>query len=260
MPMKGFYLIFIFLLPSVAVFGQQEEGSLGIFEENSVVYRSQRNGGAILYTNGWGGNFYWGKHLDGFKRRMLGLELTTVKNPKEVRQYNPYHQNAKSYVFGKVNSVIALRPTYGIKVDKFDKLRENGVQVGYFFSAGPVLAFLKPVYLEIGKFIDEENVNPFDYDYLSAERYDPSEHSLTNIYGRSSYLKGLLETDLMVGLHVKMGAHFEYSPEKDQIRALEVGISGDFFPAPVPIMASDVNQSILFNIYINFLFGKKYKE
>ena len=241
------------------LFSQQQENNLGIFEENSVVYKSQRNGGVIVYSNGLGGNFYWGKHVDGFKRRMLGIELTTVKHPKEVKQYNPYYQDAKSYVFGKLNSVIALRPTYGIKVDKFDKLRENGVQVGYFLGVGPAIAFLKPIYLEIGH-TDGDQGNPFDYDYIRTEKYNPSEHSISNIYGRAPHIKGIDEMRCNVGLHLKAGAHFEYSPSQTKIKALEVGLAADLYPVPLDIMASDGNQNLFLNIYINLLFGSKYKE
>ncbi|MGB0165499.1 MAG: hypothetical protein ACPF8V_01470 [Luteibaculum sp.] len=255
----GKFLLPVFILFCFPLFAQEDPNQLGIFEENSVVYRSQRNGGVIVYTNGLGGNFYWGKHLDGFKRRMLGIEITTIKHPKEVRQYNPIHQDAKSYAFGKINSVVALRPTIGLKVDKFDKLRENGVQVGYFIAAGPAIAFLKPVYLEIG-IPEDDSSNPFQYERIETERYDPDKHTYSNIYGRSPYIKGIEETTLTVGLHFKVGAHFEYSPYKEGIKALEVGFAGDIYPTKLPIMASDVNQSVILNVYLNLLFGKKYKE
>ena len=253
-------LIVLFLFASAELFSQEDPNQLGIFEENSVLYRSQRTGGLIMYSNGLGGNFYWGKHLDGFKRRMLGIEITTVKHPKEVKQYNPYYQDAKSYVFGKLNSVIALRPTYGFKFDKYDKLRENGVQVGYFIGGGPVIAFLKPIYLQIMHFNDDNNGNPFNYDYIEAERYNPNQHSISNIYGRASNLKGIDELRLNVGIHLKAGAHFEYAPHKTKLRALEVGVAADIFPAPIEIMASETNQNLLLNIYLNLLFGNKYKE
>ncbi len=253
------YIVLVFLLLSTTLFAQQDEDNLGIFEENSVVYRSQRSGGVIVYSNGVGGNFYWGKHLDGFKRRLLGIEVTTLKHSKEVKQYNPYYPDARSYAFGKINSVVAIRPTIGLKVDKFDKLRENGVQVGYFISAGPAIALMKPVYLEIG-YPRDDNTNPFIYERIQTERYDPEQHTYSNIYGRSTFLKGIEESTFTVGLHVKAGAHFEYSPYKDGIKALEVGLAADIFPSQLEIMASDVNQSVLLNIYLNLLFGTKYKE
>ena len=113
--MRIIILIFSLCFAS-SVFAQQ-----GIFGENSVVYKSQREGGIVAYTNGWGADFTFGKHVDGFRRRMIHLEITSLKHPKQIRSYNPFYEDARSYFYGKLNSVFTIKSTWGYKKVLFDR-------------------------------------------------------------------------------------------------------------------------------------------
>ena len=222
-----------------------------IFGENSTEYRRQIVGGPLLHTNGFGASFAWGKRVNGFKQRMLQLELVTLKHEKEYRTLNTDYADAKSFVFGKLNQAFLFRPTIGYKHQKYDKLRTAGVEVGYTYSIGPSIALLKPVYLEIG-------YPYFPYSYLEVEHYDPEVHTQDRIFGRAPNLKGIEEIRLMGGIHAKFGMVFEYSGYRDGIKGIEIGATVDAFPKKVPIMAFANNHSLFFNFYIQLLFGKKY--
>lgn len=223
----------------------------GIFGENSTEFKRQVVGGPVLHTRGFGLSFAWGKRIDGFHQRMIQIELVTMKHEKEYRSFNPYYDDSKGYVFGKLNQMIVLRPTWGVKRQLYDKLRPSGVEVGYSYGIGPSLAFLKPIYLEIG-------YPEFPYTYLETERYNPEEHTIDRIYGRSSNLKGIEKMQLIPGLHGKFGMVFEYADTRDRIKGIEVGATVDAYIKKVPIMAFVPNHSLFFNFYLQLIFGKKY--
>lgn len=228
----------------------QSQNNTSIFGENSTEYKRQWVGGIQLHTQGLGINAAYGKRVNGFKQRMLQLEIVNLKHRKEVKSFSPYEES-KGYVFGKLNQVYLLRPTIGFKHQKYDKRRKSGVEVGYVYGAGLSMAAIKPVFLEIG-------YPEFPFRYLQVERYDPDKHNTGNIYGRSNNLRGVEKMSMVIGLHAKGGFVFEYSPEKDGIKALEVGAAIDIFPRQIPIMAFNTNSSTYLNFYLQLLFGKKY--
>lgn len=245
------YKIILLLAVSLISLDISAQESRATFGENSTEFKRQFVGGPILHTHGFGGSVAWGKRKDGFRVKMYQLELVTLKHEKEYRTFNPYYDDSKSYVYGKMNQVLLLRPTFGIKRVRYDKLRPAGVEVGYSYSIGPSLAILKPVYLEIG-------YPEFPYEYVESERYDPDNHTIDRIYGRASNLKGIDQLKLIPGIHTKFGMVFEYAADRDGIKGLEVGATLDVFPKKLPIMAFTNNHSVYFNFYLQLLFGKKY--
>lgn len=244
-----FTILFLSFMSST--FAQQ-----GIFGENAVVYKRQREGGLIAYTNGWGADFAFGKHVDGFNRRMIHLEFSTLKHPKEIRSFNPFYEDARSYIYGKLNSVFTLKGTWGYKKVLFDRLREAGVQISRRWAVGPTLAFEKPVYLQIGK-------PDFPYDFLEEERYDPEIHSIDDIYGRASYFSGINELKVVPGIHAKYVMHFEWSQNgvnNANTQAIEFGLSGSAYLRPVEIMATQRNSQFYLNLILALKFGRKYVD
>lgn len=239
------------LLFCSSLFAQQ-----GIFGENAVVYKRQREGGIIAYTNGWGGDFAFGKHVDGFRRRMIHLEVSSIKHPKQIRSFNPFYEDAKSYFFGKVNSVFTVKATWGYKKVLFDRLRTAGVQVSRRWAIGPTIAFQKPVYLLIGK-------PDFPFDFLEEERYDPNIHSVDNIYGRASYFSGIDQITPVPGIHGKYVMHFEWSQlgvNNPNTTSLEFGLAASAYLAPVEILATEKSTQFFLNLFLALKIGRKYVD
>ena len=135
----------------------------------------------------------------------------------------------------------------------FEKLRENGLQIAVNWSVGPSLGFTKPVYLEVLK-IDQFGQVLGN----SIERYDPESHNLYNIYGRGPWSRGLTELKFHPGGFAKIGFEFEYSNERDLIRAIEIGSVLDVYATRIPIMTNIDNPFIFPTIYLNFIFGAKF--
>jgi hypothetical protein len=228
-----------------------------IYDEARVLYRKELLGGVMIHGDGWGVNFYHGKHTTAKDRRMLGIEIASMKHPKEIKSFNPFYEDSRGYFYGKQNTMLVLRPTFGGKHQIADKIRRSGVEVNYVWGIGPSLAFVKPVYLQIGK------PDNFPYEIIVTERYDPAVHDIQNIFGRASWFNGFGEMRIYPGGFGRFGFNFEHSGQASGIKAIEVGASMDAYPVVVPIMAEldDVqNKQFFFQFYLAMQFGKKYTQ
>ena len=76
----------------------------------------------------------------------VGLEVSFIKNPKELRYLNPTTNN--TYIAYKKNAMFVIRPQIGLEWILFRKAEEDGVQVDFILAGGPSLGFLKPYYIE----------------------------------------------------------------------------------------------------------------
>lgn len=250
--MRSLLSIALLLLSVVPLWAQQT-----IYDETRVLYRKELLGGVVIHGDGWGFNFYHGKHKTAKDRRMLGIEIVSMKHPKEIKSFNPFYEDSRGYFYGKQNTMLILRPSFGGKHQIADKIRRSGVEVNYVWSLGPSLALVKPVYLQIGK------PDNFPYDAIVTERYDPAVHDIQNIFGRASWFNGFGEMRLYPGGFGRFGFNFEHSGEASGIKAIEVGASMDAYPVVVPIMAEleDVtNKQFFFELYLTVQFGKKYTQ
>lgn len=244
---RSLTLSLILLLP-FTVFGQKAAQ-----DEAGFVYRKEAVGGLVLHTSGWGGHFRYGIQKSYLNKMSFGLDVVSMRHPKETKVYNGNFEDGKGYYFGKLHGVMVMRPSFGFRRIIFQKYREQGVEVGINWSIGPSIAFAKPVYLQILV----PTPDPIDFRVVD-ERYDPAIHPQEMIYGRSPWSRGLGETKIFIGGFAKFGLHFEYSGEEDGIKALEVGAALDMYPQIIPQMANEDNHRYFLNFYVNILFGRKY--
>lgn len=222
-------------------------------DDVGFVYRKEAVGGGIVHSNGIGIHFRYGIQKTYLNKISFGLDVVNMRNPKEIKVYNPNYDDGKGYFYGKLNGVMVLRPFFGSRRILFQKLRDQGVEVGFNWGVGPSFAFVKPVYLQI----IHPTADPLEM-RLADERYDPLLHNTDNIYGRSRWSLGLNDLNIKIGGQAKFGFHFEFSPEEDGIKALEVGAAFDLYPQKIPVMANDLNKPYFFTLYLNFIFGRKY--
>jgi hypothetical protein len=221
-------------------------------EPPTILMKKEWGLGVQLHTAGWGIDYRRGKNITGYKKRIFEVEIVNIKHPKEIRSVNPYFENAKSFFYGKLNSITVIRGGLGRQRTLFSKAEKDGVEVRLLYSGGLSLALAKPIYLYI------LYPTAFDGEYeLVEEQYDPEKHFIDNIYGRAPYTSGLDQIKPFPGGYAKMGLSFEYGGNPESIRCLEGGICVDAYAKPLPIMAIAKNNSVYFNFYINWLFGKR---
>ena len=245
---KKYLLIFLFIFFII----NANIAQVNPTTDKPILVRSEKSWGGLLHTEGLGLNYWIGKHKTAAIKRMYELEFVTMKHPKEVKSINPYFENAKSFKYGKLNSVALLRANLGRVKTLNDKPYWGGVEVRYMYFAGFSAALLKPVYLSILY----PTTTPYRY-LIIDEKYDPAKHNSDLIFGRASFFKGLNELKIYPGLDAKLGLSFEYGSKSEIVRSLDIGVTADVFLKEVPLMAFDNNNNYFITFFISMHFGNR---
>jgi hypothetical protein len=232
----------IFYFGASLVYGQ---GDLN--EEQKIFFRNERSFAILLNTDGLGFGYREGKRIDYLNKKLLEIEISTLKHPKEVKVSNPDpNLSVGSFVFGKLNSVLLVRGGIGRQHEIYKKADLGGVAIRYFYSGGPVLSMYKPVYYKV---IDQLDLK------IKNEKFDVKKHDPNMICGKSGFLMGLNEAKLLPGIYGKGGFNFEYSKQDKVIHAIEIGAELNMFPKRIPIMSTAPNKAIYFSLFASYRFG-----
>lgn len=250
--MKYFPLIILFCVSTI--FAQAQQKLPKNKEDIKLLYSSEIIGGVFLHSRGTiGANFRYAQIITAKFKRFYSAEITDFKHPKEKRITNAGASDAKSFVYGKLNSMVNLRLNMGHQHVIYSKELKGGVQVNYSYALGPSFAFVKPVFLEVYAPGSGGAGNP----NVKIEQYDPEKHFLGNILGRAFFTHGISKMSVIPGAHAKFAFNFEFAPEDDRVKALEVGTVLDVYPKAPEIMHNVTNNAYWLTFYINFIFGKK---
>ncbi len=237
---------------SVHVWAQGAPSDVEDDSAPKTVFTHRYEAGVSLHTRGMGGIVERGKYRGVGKLSTWSVGFTSMKHAKEVRSFNPAYDQARSYVFGKVNALYILRLGWGKRTVASPKLRNGGVSVGWHYSFGAALGLTKPVYLEIG-------YPQIPYTYLLTQRYDPAEHGTDDIYGRAGAMNGILELKPHPGGYFRAAADFEYGRERETLRMLSVGVQVDAFLSRVVIMAEEFGQNdrLYLTLFAHWTLGRQ---
>jgi hypothetical protein len=216
--------------------------------ESKVLMRRDYSVGLNFNTRGWGFAFDYGWQKNYKYKQTVGFTCTNIRHEKEHKIYGLL-SNSKGYYLGKLESVVSFRPHYGGKFILFKAKRENGIEISAKWSTGPSFGLVKPVYLKINKIINSQSVD---------ERYNPLVHNSGNISARSSWFKGLGESQMRIGAFGKFGFDFNFSALKNGISGGEFGLMVDYFPGKtIDIMHNNDNSNLFTSLYLQFNLGQK---
>lgn len=252
--------IFLFLIISVFSFRasaqelKDDKTRLENGEDLKVMYRNESSFGLFVHTAGGIGIAYRrGYHVNGYRKRMLELEVQNFKHPKEIKSVNSYYDNSKGFIYGKLNSFLIIRPGIGYQNLIYEKTEKKNVEIRFSYFVGGVVAFAKPVYLEIIRPTADPSVN-----VVSTERYDPNVHFPAQIYGKAPFFHGIDQTRIIPGGYAKAALSFEYGKRYNMIKALETGAVLDVYPVSLPMMAFTKKQQVFVTLYLKMVWGKKW--
>lgn len=221
-----------------------------ILEGENYIYPRAFLGGVTLHTRGWGVNFIYRLRKHETLHHMIEFDIVGMKHLKELKLSNRISRNS-SFKYGKKVAMTTFRLGYGLSHTLFEKERKKGVSVSLNYRFGLSLALEKPVYLKIYKAqIDDPDIIEVE------ERYDEEIHSLSQISGKASALKGFGESKLNVGGFAKLALNFDWSKKYEWIKEIELGAVIDVYSRPVQILAYNPNEQFFFNFYLNFRIGK----
>lgn len=240
------YLILILITWSISIslMGQGE-----IDEQKRVMFRNESSYGGFLNSNGFGVNYRYGFWRNAKNQFILDGDLTYVKHPKEVKTQVAYNYSTHRYVFGKENLFWELKGMAGWQKELYRKYDKTGISVRMFYSGGLSIGFLKPIYYKVFTFSSIGDATTWDY-----MKFDAAIHQ-TQIGGRGPFFMGFNELCVVPGLTGKAGLSFEFSEQDAIIHALEAGVSLTVYPKEIPIMATEQNNFLFFNLIVGYRFG-----
>ncbi len=235
-------LLFVFI--AADLFSQGE-----ISEQPRIFYRNEKSIGILLNSNGLGISGRYAIRINARKKHIIDVDFVGIKHSKEYKYSNQFNSN-RTFVFGKLNSFFNLRAGYGMQKEIFRKVDKGGISIRRYFSFGPTLGILKPIYYEIL----EPTGDPYQYN-LITEKF-VTHLNQQYIYGRASFLKGIDEISVVPGVYAKVGISFEYSKSDITLHALETGLVFDIFPKKIPIMDTEQNNFLFLSLFISYRFGR----
>jgi hypothetical protein len=242
---KWILIIWAFHIIGDFLFAQGE-----LKQQDRIFYKNEKSFGISLNSNGMGVSGRFAKRINARKKTLWEIDGANIRHPKEIRISNSYYNN-RSFVFGKENLFFNLRGGWGKQHEMFRKVDRGGISIRRYFTFGPTIGLLKPIYYEV--FVTGGGgIN--DY-YITEEKFSTSIHQ-GNIYGRASFFKGINETKIMPGIYGRFGFSFEYSKSDITIHAVETGVSLDLFPKEMVIMATEHNNFYYLTLFVTYRFGK----
>lgn len=227
--------------------------------ENRIVYKQSWEAGFHMRTDGWRmfANVY--KARNYFRGKIFSADFGAYKHPKQVRQTkDPFGgglintSGLKSFVYGKQNSLFVIHGYAGQKFLLAEKAKRHGVMLNFYYQGGVGIGILKPYALQVW-------TSPAD-DIYDVVTYDPNVNNrflnIDYIRGGAGFGKGW-KLKFRPSLGVKAGLQFDWSSQEKFIKAVDFGVSADFYFGRVPIMVAEENKFMFINAYVGFALGKK---
>lgn len=226
-----------------------------INEYTTTSYKNALTYGITLHSSGWGlGLQYLSNHTSN-RNYIVNLDILTLKHPKETKVLNPIYDNARPYIFGKMNSIILIRPGLGNQFILADKENPLGVRINLNFVGGVDVTLLKPVFLNL-IYLDNMGQEVF-----KTEKFDPDNpyhNDQSNIKGAAPYFTGFGNLKMTFGLFLKSSLSFEWNEYEERFKVFEIGAMAELFPEPLPVFAYIKNKNLFVNIFANFSFGRRW--
>lgn len=254
-------IILLILLASSFVGAQSFSGYDTGVESKGILYNKEKAFKARLQSNGFNIGWYSGKIRTYYKTNFTHYEIGYHKNNHELSQRfdysNPFtSQSARSFVFGKQNSLYVARVGFGQKYYYSDKQRHRGISIGSTYEFGGILGLKKPYYLELIRYKDNGSSA-----YLSKEKYSEENKEvftdLSRIFGGPSFFEHWDEVRPVPGVYGRAGMLFEWDTLEGYFTGVEAGIQADAFPTTVNLMIDQPKQIIFINLYLSVEIGKR---
>ncbi len=244
------FLSFSILFLSLNAFSQSAPQALANGQDLNVLYRHEATFKIFAHTRGFGFGYRRAKHITAKTKSLIELEGLSLKHPKEFKVKST-EENAKRFVYGKINSVAVLRIGTGIQNVIFKRADRKSVEIRCSYIIGASLAIAKPYYVLVYRGSGPRR-------QAQAVKYDSENFTQDSVVGKASFINGIDEIKIYPGLHGKLNFSFEYAPYSNWVRAIETGLSCDYYPKALPIMARNPAENLVLTFYVGFVFGKKW--
>lgn len=215
----------------------------------NVLYRNEQTFEMYAHSRGYGFLYRRAKHVTFERKSFFEVDGRTLKHPKEFKTTGSDVER-KRYVYGKLNSIFLVTASVGRQKTIAGKADKKAVEVRYSYSLGPGVAFAKPYYY-----------TTVTHDVTSSNKYRRfNENTFTqdSVIGRAPFSYGLAELGVYPYVSGKFNLSFEYAPYTNLVKAIETGVSVNYFPIKLPTMARNPAEALIVTLHVGFVFGKRW--
>jgi len=258
---KLFFLLAIGCFGYVSLLAQTIQPRNRTFSKQGIVYNKELAFDFRLNTfRGFSFAVNVGKIISYDKTRFYHFEFGNLRHPKEFKQNDQFSRRfggQRSFFFGKQNSMFALRGGWGTKKYFSEKASTRGVAVGISYEIGPSIGILKPYYLEVISSIDAPPVE---------EKYTGDNQDVfldvNRVQGAAPFSRGITELSFLPGAQAKFSFHFDWGAFDEYVKAMDIGIMGDFYLKKADILVDDglegvQNRQFFINLFVSLQLGKR---
>lgn len=225
--------------------------------EERIIYNRLNTYNIAIHSQGFGAGFTIGKIRNINKTTYWRTEIISLHSPKEIKTINLLNFSTRAYVYGKLNSVYALRFGYGAEKRIFGKPYWGGVETRWCYEAGASLALLKPYYYNVVIYKPYGNN---DYIEVEEEQTFADHDQWITILGKSSFGKGITESKLSPGIHASLGLSFDFAKSRAKAQSLNVDVIAEYYPLGVSIMDQQSNPYVYLTFMLSYHWGTLFNK
>lgn len=244
------YLKYILIL---LVFADVEAQIVPDYEKEgsdlNVLYRNEQTFQVYAHTRGFGALYRRARHVTGKTKSFFEININTLKHPKEIKLTGSDVER-KRYVYGKLNNVGMFQAGVGRQHVIAGKADKKAVEVRYSYSIGPGVALAKPYYITT---VTRDNSLLDRY-----KKFNEDTFTQDSVIGRAPFVNGLTEISVYPYVYGRFNLSFEYAPYGNLVKALETGVSVNYFPIGLPMMARNPAENLVVTLHVGFVFGKRW--
>ncbi len=173
-----------------------------------------------------GFTFKFNKQVTTTKASSFTAEFVNIRHPKEIRISNTSFKNSSSFVYGKYNSLLAIRTLYGKQFLLFNKAKDEGIEFSMNTSAGVIWGLEKPYYVLLDG-TSRDSTGYFPYKNVT----EPDK-----ITGQGNLFMGLNQAKLVPGASFRLSAIIEFGADRSTPFGIEIGSQVDAFGRKIQIL------------------------
>jgi len=238
--MKKLLCYIVFLTQATYLLAQGE-----IDDQKKNLIRNERTWIFQLNSNGWGGGFRTGKHLDAFSKRIIDIDFGELRHPKQIKLVDP--SSEERYFYGKLNVCYYLSASWGVLRKKYRKFDRGSISISRAISIGAIVGIEKPYYYLVAV----DTVGNVQKQLFDSDRSQ-------NIIDNASYFAGFDELSFVPGVNLSVCYLVDLSGDDTKVRAVEFGADLSVFYRPLRMMASEENTIVNLRLFVGYRFGRIY--
>lgn len=182
---------------------------------------------------------------------VISVGFGSYKLAKEHKIESLYKdQGGEDYYFDKKNYTYSLQMLAGVSKEVFERGNFSKIGLRLSASAGPVLAFQKPYYIEVAVPVPGSSTAT-----VKVDKYDGSLYAYSDIVGEADFFLGMNQITVVPGMRARVTGMLDFSASREYIRAVELGIYSDYFFTDLAVFDQRQNPSFRIGGSIALLVG-----